>query len=381
MTPRSFAVRLLVLLLAFAMLLPTAPVFSQVQDGATLTILRGQVAVVRPDGSAVQPAPTGTIVRAGDEIRTLTATGALITFFVGTEIEMGAETILVVERVSGQGARVEVSLRQVLGVTINRVQSFSDPGSSYRIDAGGAVALVRGTEFALLGPISTAEGNVVVLVCGPNPRDCDGRTTFAGQPLAPGIGYFVEVERGRVVSSPEAFKPDYSGGLFGAASAAVTLAEQALQGDTEGIPAGQVPSGQADERRAAERRASRDDDDDKDKQPPLISTSPGPLVPTDPTGPVLGCNQATNSGGAGVTTTVHELGRTGGTFTFSYNAFSIPDRFDITYEGRQVFTTGDLVSGSASVPVSYGGSSTTITVVVTGSSSGTAWNYTVGCPS
>ena len=48
---------------------------AQVQQGATLTVLRGQVAVVRPDGSAVQPAPSGTVVAAGDEIRTLTAPG------------------------------------------------------------------------------------------------------------------------------------------------------------------------------------------------------------------------------------------------------------------------------------------------------------------
>jgi hypothetical protein len=83
---------------------------AQVEDGATLTVLRGQVAVLRPDGSAVQPAPSGTVVRRGDEIRTLTATGALITFFAGTEIELGAETILVVERVSRRGEQVDVAL-------------------------------------------------------------------------------------------------------------------------------------------------------------------------------------------------------------------------------------------------------------------------------
>jgi len=110
---------------------------SQVREGATLTVLRGQVAVVRPDGSAVQPAPSGTTVNAGDELRTISKAGALITFFSGTEIEMGDETILIVERVTQNGNRVDVSLKQVLGVTVNRVQAFSDPGSSYRIEAGG----------------------------------------------------------------------------------------------------------------------------------------------------------------------------------------------------------------------------------------------------
>ena len=151
------------------------------------------MAIIRPDGSAVQPAPSGTIVRTGDEIRTLSATGALITFFVGTEIELGAETILVVDRISRQGERVDVSLKQVFGATLNRVQALTDPASAYRIEAGGAVAVVRGTTFSLLGPFPTARGNVVVLVCL---EDCDHLTTFAGVSLAPFTGFFVEVDGG-----------------------------------------------------------------------------------------------------------------------------------------------------------------------------------------
>src|SRR3954469_14982959 len=95
--------------------LSPALTYAQVQDGATLTVLRGQVAVVGSDGSAVQPAPTGTVVRSGDEIRTLNRTGALITFFAGTEIEMGEETILVVDRVTMNGSKIDISLKQVLG--------------------------------------------------------------------------------------------------------------------------------------------------------------------------------------------------------------------------------------------------------------------------
>ena len=129
---------LLVLALFVALAVPAA---AQVREGATMTVLRGQVAIIRPDGSATQPAPSGTVVTAGDEIRTLTATGALITFFAGTEIELGPDTILVVDRVTQQGARVEVSLKQVLGATISRVQSLGDEASAYRGEAGGAVAV------------------------------------------------------------------------------------------------------------------------------------------------------------------------------------------------------------------------------------------------
>src|SRR5919107_1439750 len=150
---------LLALMLSLYLALTPLIAFSQVRQGATLTVIRGQVAVVHPDGSAIQPAPSGTTVNAGDEIRTLTRTGALITFFAGTEIEMGEDTILVVERVVQEGARVDVSLKQVLGVTVNRVQTLADPSSSYRIGAGGATAVVRGTTFALIGPVPTSQGN------------------------------------------------------------------------------------------------------------------------------------------------------------------------------------------------------------------------------
>jgi hypothetical protein len=206
MSRRSAAIPLLLLTL----LLLTAGVSdAQVGDGATMTVLRGQVAVLRADGSATQPAPSGTLIVAGDEIRTLTATGALITFFAGTEIEMGEQTVLVVERVSRQGERVDISLKQVFGVALHRVQSLTDPGSSYRVDVGGAVALVRGTEFLVYGP---TDENVVGIVCL---GDC-GATTFAGCPLAPNLGLWAEVERGQVVSGCQPFAP--SGSVWGAPS-------------------------------------------------------------------------------------------------------------------------------------------------------------------
>src|SRR4051812_28288871 len=58
---------------------------------------------------------------------------------------------LVVERVSRANGRVDVALKQIAGASISRVQALTDPSSSYRIEAGGAVAVVRGTTFALIG--------------------------------------------------------------------------------------------------------------------------------------------------------------------------------------------------------------------------------------
>lgn len=186
------------------LLLPVGEVAAQVTDGATMTVLRGQVAVVRGDGSAMQPAPSGSTVRAGDEIRTLTSAGALITFFSGTEIELGEETSLVVERVSHGNGRVDISLRQVFGASLHRVQSLTDPSASYRVDVGGAVAVVRGTTFLVYGP---TDENVVGIVCT---DDCTDQTTFAGCRMGPGVAYWAEIDRGQVVSRCQPFRPSGS---------------------------------------------------------------------------------------------------------------------------------------------------------------------------
>ena len=196
--------RILTIVLLFVFLLAPGVAAAQVADGATMTVLKGQVAIVRGDGSAMQPAPSGTIVRAGDEIRTLTDAGALVTFFAGTEVELGEETTLVVERVRREDGRIDISLRQIFGASLHRVQTLTDGGSSYRVDVGGAVAVVRGTTFLVYGP---TDENVVGIVCL---DDCTPRTTFAGCPMGPNVAYWAEVDRGRVVSACQPFKPNGS---------------------------------------------------------------------------------------------------------------------------------------------------------------------------
>ena len=265
----------LILVLGTALLPSVA--FSQARQGATLTVLRGQVAVIRPDGSAVQPAASGTIVNAGDEIRTISRAGALITFFAGTEIEMGEETILVVERVTQEGARVDVSLRQVLGVTVNRVQNLTDPSSSYRIEAGGAVAAVRGTTFALIGPMSTSQGNIVALVCL---DDCSPQTTFAGCPVAANTGFGVIVEGGRVTSGCETFAVGRDADLFNAAFEAITTFEQAFANSNNVNNPGNANLGrERGTERSDQRNRDQQDDDDQQNQPAQPTQPPQPPQP------------------------------------------------------------------------------------------------------
>ena len=97
--------------------------------------------------------------------------------------------------------------------------------------------------------------------------------------------------------------------------------------------------------------------------------------------PAQTCNDVAQSGMQGVDTREWAMGATSGTFTFTYDAYAIPDKFDIYYEDKQIYTTGGEVADSGSAIITYGpGSSTNIKVVVTANQSGTAWNYKITCP-
>lgn len=102
-------------------------------------------------------------------------------------------------------------------------------------------------------------------------------------------------------------------------------------------------------------------------------------------GGVQECNRTTKSGGAGVTTTVHQLGVAGPTrFVLAYETLNIPDRIQVFYEGAQVLDTGyvgdNINEGTGSAVVSLpAGRATTVTVRVSGLDE-TRWEYTVNCP-
>ena len=125
----------------------------------------------------------------------------------------------------------------------------------------------------------------------------------------------------------------------------------------------------------------------------------GGTCPTTPTLPPQPCDAATQSGGDGVTTTAHSLGVAGPTsFLLEFNALNQPDRFQVLYEGVEIYDSGwrggagswngpdgnpitiegpGLGSATVAVPA---GAATAVTVVVTGQGPGTIWDYTVNCP-
>lgn len=94
------------------------------------------------------------------------------------------------------------------------------------------------------------------------------------------------------------------------------------------------------------------------------------------------CGVATPSGGEGVTETWHYLGPDAGYLTISYNMYQQPDGMEVFYEGQLVGTTGGFVSNTGEISFFYPGppNDTRCLIRVTGSGTGTAWDYQLNCP-
>ena len=137
---------LLLVVLTTLMVMQAGLALGQITFGATLTVLSGRVSVVRSNGSAVQPASTGLTLNVGDRVATVGRASALVTFFDGSEIELGGDTTISIGDASSEADDVVTFLIQViLGSTIHRVSPMKSASSSYRILAGDAVIEVRGT--------------------------------------------------------------------------------------------------------------------------------------------------------------------------------------------------------------------------------------------
>ena len=98
------------------------------------------------------------------------------------------------------------------------------------------------------------------------------------------------------------------------------------------------------------------------------------------------CNQASKSGGYGITNTKHLMGRGGPyTFTIVYDTENIPDQIEVFYQGRRLYDTGmigdNINEGNGSKQIRVpSGTQNYVTVKVTGPDSDTHWSYTVNCP-
>jgi len=98
----------------------------------------------------------------------------------------------------------------------------------------------------------------------------------------------------------------------------------------------------------------------------------------DPPVPPLYCPGGSSSGNQGTFTRLVNVGAGLGSFNFTYQAYTIQDRFVIG--GAASYDSG-FVSGGATVSVAKTSESAWISVTVYAPTSGTAWNYSVDCTS
>jgi hypothetical protein len=96
-----------------------------------------------------------------------------------------------------------------------------------------------------------------------------------------------------------------------------------------------------------------------------------------------GCGQRSAAGGDAPESIVVELGATQGTFEFTYDTYSVEDQMTVFYEGRSIFTTGCV--GDAGIErITFMGNASEVRIDVRPNcargGSGTAWEFTVGCP-
>ncbi len=398
----------LALLLA---LLPSPSAWSQVGPGASLTVVRGSVAVKRPDGTAIYPAGTGLTLALGDVVGTLERTRAIVTFFSGTEIELGSNTTIVIRRLDRDLLEeAQIGIENVIGLTVIRVPPGAPPGSAIQMISGDTVAVIRSGE---VGHGVDPDSNNVTVACVNGTSRCtrDGATFPNGSSLLAGELARTITGRGDLIDQR----------VPAGASVWDVLADGGGLGKQDGM---------------APRRAVVEDSDPPNSSPQESTTTPSPtftatasstatatptgtftLTPTStvtstatltptatptatatrtptatftptatptatppPGTPGPACGTARNStGGSGTFETVHSVGRNSGTFLFSWDADLNADTFRIFYEGVKILDTG-LVANTGSQNVSFGpGPSTFVTVEVETGPGSMLWTYTVGC--
>ena len=98
----------------------------------------------------------------------------------------------------------------------------------------------------------------------------------------------------------------------------------------------------------------------------------------EPPVPPLYCPGGSSSGSQGTYSRLVNVGEGLGSFNFSFQAFTIKDRFVIS--GAASYDSG-FVSGGATVSVPKTSTGAWVTVTVYAPTSGTAWSYSVGCTS
>ena len=117
----------------------------------TLSSVSGEVTVLRQGVDTWFNATSGMKLGTGDSLKTGSDGYVLIVFFDGSVMEVEADSEISVEELSvasGTGSTT-VSIFQLVGNTVNRVEQLIDSSSKYEVETPAGSAVVRGTIFNL----------------------------------------------------------------------------------------------------------------------------------------------------------------------------------------------------------------------------------------
>ena len=128
---------------------PTATATTQPPgEAGILSSVTGNVTIQRQGSVAWAAAASGTKIWTGDGLKTGSDGYVLITFFDGSVMEVEAYSEISVEELSKtSGGSTTVHINQVIGNTINRVESLVDSSSNYEVETAAGSAVVRGTVY------------------------------------------------------------------------------------------------------------------------------------------------------------------------------------------------------------------------------------------
>jgi hypothetical protein len=131
------------------------PVAASGTTGAVLTVLAAPVEVATIDSADFSGAVDGQSLRAGDLVRTGTGGLAVLTFFDGSESQLGSESQVQIEQAEATPTP-QIALFQTSGVTVNHVVPLP-PGGNFRTNTPWASGLVRGTSYVVAVDVATTD--------------------------------------------------------------------------------------------------------------------------------------------------------------------------------------------------------------------------------
>src|SRR5712692_10449079 len=154
---RSLATLVVVLAITLSGWWPAGSVSSaaEMPVGATLKVLALPVEVEVAQTQSFGAALDGQMLSQGDVVRTGPGGLALLTFFDGSESQLGAESTVQIERAEATPAP-QIALLQTAGVTLNHVVPMP-PGGTFQTDTPAASGQVRGTSYVVVVGLGASE--------------------------------------------------------------------------------------------------------------------------------------------------------------------------------------------------------------------------------